>query len=236
MGEAADLRQQFEEEGYLVIEGAISGSGLTRLQEAFDRGARAGKADWLAGVAAGRTPPGFCDLPEPLSRDGVFLDLADHPSYYGTLKELTGGDLIFLGLSARLLPPSPVSYTGWHPDDLHSGPPMLLKVQIYVDGVDSREGAFAFVPGSHRPGSGPYPYVARLDSMPGHKVIPGKAGTAVIFDAFGWHTAWSNRGARPRKSVILTYEKPGERKQSPFSGLADRLATPERRRLFLWET
>ena len=64
----------------------------------------------------------------------------------------------------------------------------------------------------------------------------GKAGTSIIFDAFGWHTAWSNRGTRPRKSVILTYEKPGEPKQSPFSGLADKLATPERRRLFLWET
>ena len=72
--------------------------------------------------------------------------------------------------------------------------------------------------------------------MPGHKVILGKAGTAIIFDAFGWHTAWSNRGTRPRKSVIVTYEKPGEPKQSPFSGLADRLSTPERRRLFLWET
>ena len=73
---ATDRRQQFETEGYLVIEEAIAGSELTRLQEAFDAAARAGKADWLAGIAAGRTPPGFYDLPDPLSRDDVFIDLA----------------------------------------------------------------------------------------------------------------------------------------------------------------
>jgi len=230
-----ECRDQYTSEGYLVIEDAVTDDQLTHLQKAFDEGAQAGKAEWLAGIAAGKAAPGFYDVPDPMSRDDIFIELADHPSYYEILMDLTEGQLNYLGISARLLPPSPVSYTGWHPDDLHSGPPMILKVQIYVDDVDSREGAFAFVPGSHRPESGPYPYVARLDSMPGHKIILGKAGTAIVFDAFGWHTAWSNRTTKPRKSLILTYEKRGEPKMSPFADIADKLGTPERRRLFLWE-
>ena len=43
--------EQWEAEGYLVLEDAIVGDELKRLQDAFDRCREEVKADWLAGIA-----------------------------------------------------------------------------------------------------------------------------------------------------------------------------------------
>ena len=112
-----------------------------------------------------------------------------------------------------------------------------IKVQIYVDDVGPNQGAFAFVPGSHKADAGPYPQVGRVEHMPGHKVVPGKAGTAIIFNSYGWHTSMVNYSDEPRKSIILIYEKwtEGRVNANTFAALADRLQTPARRRLFSLE-
>ena len=93
------------------------------------------------------------------------------------------------------------------------------------------------MPRSYKPDAGPYPLVHRLESMPGHRVFPGKAGTAVLFNSYGWHTSMVNRTLEPRKSIILIYEKWSEDRFDPdrFAYVADRLTTPERRRLFSLE-
>ena len=101
-------------------------------------------------------------------------------------------------------PSSPVSYVGWHPDTPFDQP-QQIKVQIYVDDVAADGGPFAFVPGSHKPGSGPCELSGGLETMPGHKVFPGPAGTAILFNTCGWHTSMINRTDRPRRSIILAY-------------------------------
>ena len=145
-------------------------------------------------------------------------------------------DLILLAPQVRILPPSPIGYVGWHPDVPPTNP-LHIKVQIYVDDVGADQGPFAYVPGSHKPGAGPYAAVRLLDSMPGHKAFPGKAGTAIVFNSYGWHTAMLNTTAKPRKSIILIYEKWTEDRvdSGRFTSIEDRLQTPERRRLFSLE-
>ena len=90
------------------------------------------------------------------------------------------------------MPPWPLSYTGWHPD---VGPdnPLHIKVQIYVEDVEPGTGEFGFVPGSHKPGSGPYSRPHLQTSMPGLKTFAGRAGTAILFNSYGWHTAMDHR-------------------------------------------
>lgn len=199
-------RQQWDEDGYIVVQ-AFEDDDLRRLQSAFDRCAAAAKADWLEGVAEGTKPGAHFDIPNPVEQDPAFAELAEHPAYYGLIGDFLGESVAFQGAQVRTLPPSPVSYVGWHPDVGHDKP-QHMKVQIYVEEVTLDGGAFAFVPGSHKPDAGGYPVYDRLEEMPGHIVLPGVAGTAILFNNYGWHTSMINSTSRPRKSIILSYTTP----------------------------
>ena len=176
------------------------------------------------------------DIPEPLEKDDVFVDIVDHPSYYGCLRQFTGAQPMFLAEQVRTVPPWPLSYTNWHPDVPHSNP-LHIKVQIYVNDVAPGCGEFAFVPASHMREAGPYTRPVFQESMPGHRTFVGAAGTAVMFNAYGWHAAMDNRSGIPRKSIILIYEQRTAGRVDPdtFSAIAHRCTTSERRRLFSLE-
>ena len=229
-------RTQWEEEGYLLFDNAIQGEDLARLQRAFDYWAEQCKSHWLKGVEAGEAASTFYDIPGVFEKDEIFVDLVDHPSYYPCLKAVTDGEVIFMSPQARTVPAWPITYSGWHPDVPHSHP-LHIKVQVYVNDVEPKCGEFAFVPGSHKPGAGPYSKVPRLESMPGHKTFPGKAGTAIMFNSYGWHAAMDNPTGKPRKSIILIYEKYTPNRVSPeaHAAIAHYCTTPERRRLFSLE-
>lgn len=225
--------RQWREDGYLMFERAIRGKELQRLQSAFDHWAAQCKPAWLERVERGETAATYYDIPSVLEKDDVFIDLVDHAPYYDCLKAFTDGDLLFIGLQARTVPPWPLSYSGWHPD-VPADHPLHIKVQIYITEVGPGSGEFAYVPGSHRPEAGPYFRVRRQESMPGHRTFPGKAGDAILFNARGWHAAMDNPTRVPRKSVILIYERrtPGRGCPDAFASIAPHLTTPERRRLF----
>ena len=226
-------RQEWEDNGVLFIENAIVGEDLARLQAVFDRCAAEARREWLEGIAKGTHPAAHFDIPKPLEEDDVFIDLIDYPGWYGFLMNFADEDLILLAPQVRTLPVSPISYVGWHPDVPHTTP-LHMKVQIYIEDVPADGGAFGYVPGSHKPDAGPCPVVRPLDSMPGHKVYPGKAGDAVLFNSYGWHTSMVNRTLKPRKSIIIIYEKWSKDRISTnqFAAIADKCTTPDRRRLF----
>lgn len=228
-----DETRQWEEKGYLVFEDAIQGNELKRLQDTFDYWSERCKPAWLDRVEAGEAAASFYDIPDPFGKDEIFVDLIDHPSYYGSLMTFTDDDLILLGPQVRTVPPGPVCYTGWHPDVPQSNP-LHIKVQVYVNDVEPESGEFAYVPGSHKPGAGPYSRAQRLEAMPGHKRFPGRAGTAIMFNSYGWHTAMDNYTETSRKSLILIYEKrtPGRVDSERFSSIANLCTTPGRRKLF----
>jgi len=230
---ADGVREHLEETGYVVVEDAIVGEELARLQEAFNRFSDEARPGWLEQVAQGRGSSAFFDVGGSLEKDDVFLGLVDHPSFFPILMDATGGELLFLFPQVRTVPVSPVSYVGWHSDMPHTNP-LHLKVQIYVNDVPADRGPFAYIPQSHKPGAGPYPSVKKLDHMPGHRPLPGKAGTAIVFNGYGWHTSMVNRTPVPRKSIILIYEKWNEARWDPeqWQGIEEKLTTPERRKLF----
>jgi ectoine hydroxylase-related dioxygenase (phytanoyl-CoA dioxygenase family) len=70
--------------------------------------------------------------------------------------------------------------------------------------------------------------------MPGQKVFTGRAGTAILFNSYGMHTAVENRTPVPRKSIILIYEKWSRERHNPqkFAAIAPLCATRARRKLF----
>ncbi|MBT3342720.1 MAG: hypothetical protein HN712_18950 [Gemmatimonadetes bacterium] len=221
-------------DGALPIEAAISGDPLDQLRDAFTRCAEATRPDWLAAVKAGTLPAAFFDLPDPLAQDDLFIDLVDHPAYYGLLTAFSATQVTFLFGQFRTVPPAPLSYVGWHYDVERLTTPLHMKVQIYLDDTDADGGAFAYIPGSHKPDAGPYPLVRDPASMPGHRVYGGSAGTAILFNSYGMHTSMVNRSTRPRRSIILIYEVSSAATFAPdqYARFADRLNTPDRRQLF----
>lgn len=224
--------RQWHDDGVVPLKGALAGDELVRLQQAFAEAAEETRPDWIEAVAQGTLPAAFFDIPNPLPRHEMFLDLVDHPAWYGHLSAFTDQRVTFIQPQFRTIPPSPLSYVGWHFDVPQSNP-LHLKVQIYLDDVSADEGAFAYVPGSHRPDSGPYPLVSDLRAMPGHQVYGGPAGTALIFNSYGLHTSMVNSSPRPRRSIILIYEIGTSATFNPevFAHFADRCETDERRQL-----
>ena len=220
-------------DGCLQLDDALTGDYLTQVQTAFDRCVTLAKDQWLEDVATGSAPAAFFDIPTPLAQDPLFIDLVDHPVWNSLLQELMDGQAVFHFAQFRTVPPSPLSYVGWHFDVPHTNP-LHLKVQIYLNDVGPGQGAFAYVPGSHLATAGPYPSVDQLNDMPGHRIFYARAGTAMLFDSYGMHTSMVNRGPSPRRSIILIYEKFTEERHDPnrCAQLAPQLTTPERRRLF----
>ena len=102
-----DQTRQWEEKGYLVFEDAIQGDELKRLQDVFHYWAEKFKRAWLDRVEAGEVAASFYDVPNPLEKDEIFVDLIDHPSYYGSLMTFMDDDVILLGPQVRTVPPGP---------------------------------------------------------------------------------------------------------------------------------
>ncbi len=225
-------RRFWEEHGYLFLAAAVAGGELSRLQRAFDRCARDAKAQWLEGIALGTQPAGYFDIPHALEQDDAFIDLIDHPSWYPYLMDFADHELLLLAPQVRTLPAQPVSYLRWHADVPHTNP-LHMKVQIYVDDVSADGGAFGYVPGSHKPEAGECPNHRPPETMPGCRIFAGKAGDAVLFNSYGWHTSMVNRTGQARKSIILIYEKWSEARahRSPYTRVAHKCTTSARRKL-----
>ena len=231
-------KKQWDEDGYLVFENAIEGELLERLQNTSDYWTAECKPDWLERVAAGTAAPTVYDFPDALRKDEAFLEIADHPSYYGCLKAFCSGEPILQDVSERIVPLSPVSYCSWHPDTPHDRH-LHVKIQIYLNDMAHGGGEFGYIQGSHKPDSGPFPNPSRQEDMPGLVRFTGKAGMAIMFNCYGWHTALDNDGTIPRKSIIITYHQKAEGDRvdrSPYKYLEERCATDERRRLLCLQT
>lgn len=206
-GPDATQIRQWDEEGCLALEDAIHGEELHHLQTSFDYWAEQCKDNWLDRVEAGEASATFFDLPDIGEKDKSFVRIVHHSSYYGLVEAFLDGEVTApASASARMVPPGPVSYNGWHPD-MHCDHPLCLTIQIYLNDVVRQGGEFAYVPGSHKPRSGPYPGVTHLTSMPGHRAYPGRAGMAILFNSYGWHTSMDNLTEVPRKSLFLRYRK-----------------------------
>ena len=111
--------RHWNDAGYLVFSNAIAGDELRRLQQAFDHWAERCKADWLDRIERGEQAATFYDIPDALEKDEIFVDIVDHPSYYGCLRDFTDAEPILLAEQVRTVPPWPLSYTSWHPDVPH---------------------------------------------------------------------------------------------------------------------
>jgi hypothetical protein len=144
-------RDHFDLFGFLRLRGAIA-DRMAEITEEFERlwAERSGGHNGQAHDGQRRS----CIYPF-IDQSPILSSLLDDPRIHGLAVSLLGEDFNYIGSDGNLY----AGDTGWHSDGGHRGP-RYIKIPIYLDRLDGRNGCLRVVPGSHRIGE-PYADVAQ---------------------------------------------------------------------------
>jgi phytanoyl-CoA hydroxylase len=223
---AEEARQQYDQQGFVLIRNALTPDELQRVRVAFDRAAEQ-KA-----------------LRDLLNQDDVFVDMVDHPVLLTVVRAVVGEDAQLRYAQGGIVRPGEDTGSGWHCD--LSGlrgvylpeSVVMTKLFTYLEDVPENGACLAFVPGSHRYELGhPLPDIDAHEAMPHHVKMVVRAGDAVLMNGYTWHARFHNRGDRPRKVLEYSYIHSWMKTQYDFRQLSPHvqgliMASHDRRQLF----
>lgn len=219
-------RQQFEREGYVVIENALPPDVVGRLVETSERVSERHRKDGaplhLLGI---------------VTHDELFLDLIDWPATFPLVSEILGWNIFVnhthLDVHPRLERHAEPQELPWHQDgrrlvhDIETQPPPLLSLKVsfwLTDVSDPDNGPMHILPGSHMTAEPP---------EPGERGVPllVRPGTAVVHDRRVWHARGFNYSDVTRMAVFIGYAYRWLRSRDPMRRLAPEGLDPVRRQL-----
>ena len=204
-------RQQldtFNNDGYLVVEDALSPEMVQRLTQAVDRiGDEERERKDL-------DPHQLLDKCRVVIEDDIVLELLDWPKTFPLVWDILGWNIQLYISHLIIYPPErekvELGTGGWHQDggrpvrEMERPQPRLsLKISYWLNDVDSpSNGAMQIIPGSHK-----------LDALPPSSDLDDehvldlcvKAGTAVLFDRRMWHRRGLNTSNTSRKVLFFGY-------------------------------
>jgi ectoine hydroxylase len=203
-------RHQFEEEGYLYVENALTEEQIESLTRKTDD-------IFKQKLKEGHAPAQTLFYPNFIPDDPQFADLIDDPKIFTKVWDILGWNIYLYHAHLIVTPPNgqqPNDKTfGWHQDsgrvnrEMESSPrPRLsLKVAYFLSDVsEAGRGNFWIIPGSHlhntieRPKDG-------IGQPEGAIPVQVKPGTAVFFDRRLWHAASPNWSDVTRKVLFYGY-------------------------------
>ena len=169
-------KEQWEEEGYFVVKGALSKAELKRVIEEVDKldeeSQRQGRdpdtmldvANIIDTASEGLFSPEQGNMGRRLQWEPneTFLNLIDHPKTLGLVCELMGAAIQMTWSQAIVRSPTPLPGNRWHPDGPKpyyfpringEMPLMQFKVGFFLTEMDRPDmGNLCFIPGSHKHG------------------------------------------------------------------------------------
>ena len=202
----AQLRQ-FNDEGYLIVEDALSPDLLARLNDAVDR------VESREREAKGLKSNALLGKFRTVVEDDAFLELLDNPKTFPLLWDILGWNIQLYISHLIVYPPEKkkreIHPGGWHQDGGRPVPEMerphprlSLKISYWLSDVDTPEhGAMEIVPRSHKLDTKPEGCDADKGVMP----VCIKAGTAVLFDRRMWHRRGINTSDVTRRVLFFGY-------------------------------
>ncbi|MCZ6676757.1 MAG: phytanoyl-CoA dioxygenase family protein [Candidatus Poribacteria bacterium] len=194
--------EEFNREGYLVIENALTQAEIDYYLNAIDE-CIADDPNYTAGKFYG---PG-----NVVERHPVFTELIDHPRHVGYAYDIYG-ELLKLHISQFLIRPHHSSHNAWHPDGARALPygvfspklPMQIKIGYWLTDLPRpKMGNLVVMPRSHH--SQYLPEYTKRTSVPGEKVICVPKGTMTIMYCGVWHRVEANESNVVRKNIFLAY-------------------------------
>lgn len=204
--------KQFDEQGYLIVENALSPDWLERLEKTVDR------LDREHREAHGLPPGALLQKFQVIVEDDSFLKLLDLPTTFPIVWDILGWNIQHYISHLIMYPPEQAngerktSAAHWHQDGGRPVPEMerphprlSLKVAYWLsDTTVPDSGAFRIVPGSHHWDKLPDERNANGDPV-GAIDVGVKPGTAVLFDRRLWHSRSFNYSEVTRKVVFIGY-------------------------------
>ena len=189
---------EFENEGYVVVEGVISTDAADELFAAFDDLPLGGSPSSVPGAAPGRLQANE----RALLRNPRFLDVVTQPVLLESVEAVLGDDVHLLAFEAIQIPVGGGKPRDWH-SDFHfpTEAPLVANTAIYLQDMRDEAGPLYVVPGSHLWNREPSPDEVEAE-LPGELKLPLSRGSAVIFHGRLWHTGSSNASGRPRRAIF----------------------------------
>ena len=241
MSGATDAQRRFfDEQGYLVLDDALTPAELAAVRAAAD----AAEARWAADPSLpGTRIPEFLEIPAIMEYHDLLFDLVEHPRVFPVVRDLVGPDVAVVDHAYYVTPPAgALDGEAWHTDVRtrvrgvhHAGSVMMVRVMYALADIPPDGGATLVLPGTHRqPDATPIPKVPTPEDMPGAVRLACRAGTAYLFNGNLLHSPGTNRSATTRRVLLYNY---GHKWMRPWQGhepspaLAARAATPMRRQI-----
>ena len=210
--------RQYEEDGYLILEGLIPAGRLVRYRSIFDelversRSLTQSEGHFnLAPDEAGKPIPGRLHKIQGVGlADERVLELAREPEILDRVESLIGPNIDVFGTKFYPMLVRGATSTGWHQDNHYFGTnsDRVVSCAIYLEETTRENGCLQVVPGSHRSGdlvehqsgAGIYAHGAWTAVREDQAVdVICPPGTVVLFSANLLH------GARPNLSSRTSY-------------------------------
>ncbi len=212
--------RQYQEEGYTVYPGLVSGPLLAAMHAEIDRiGAgqtRAAHDATRVEMEPDQPPDGtrIRRIYEPCTYYPLFREFSESPALLACVEPLIGPDIDFHYSKINMKPPAIGSVVEWHQDLMYYPLTNLdsVTVLVYLDDADRGNGCLQVIPGP--PGATLLPHTrdgvfqgrvtAPVDEG---KAVPleGAAGTVILMHALTPHASTVNRSPRWRRTLILSY-------------------------------
>ncbi len=207
-----EQRQRFDDEGYLVVEDALSPEMVEKLTVAVDR------VDAKERVEKELAPGAMVAKFRSVVEDDLFLELLDNEKTFPLLWDILGWNIqLYISHMIVYPPEAPdaerhVKGAGWHQDGgrpveeiERPAPRLSLKISYWLsDTTIADAGAMKILPGSHKLVDKPYQRNPNEDPE-GAMEVKVKPGTAVLFDRRLWHSRGYNYSQQVRKVLFFGY-------------------------------
>lgn len=208
-------REQLDEQGFLVVQGALAPVELMALRARFD------ELVAFEGAAAGievHQEKGAARLANLVDKDPLFDCCWNHPVQLAAVGHVLGwNELKLFSLNGRAALPGE-GLQALHADWREAVPPGSFQVcnSIWMlDDFTAENGATRVVPGSHRWARKPSEAMADpTESYQGETLLLGVAGTCVVFNAHLWHGGTTNNTEQPRRALHAAFVRREHQQQT----------------------
>jgi ectoine hydroxylase-related dioxygenase (phytanoyl-CoA dioxygenase family) len=231
---SADQAEQFDAEGYVVLEGVLDANEVAEVVAELDEEdvrvegfLRTLEDERLKIAEAGA----ITFTPHAVTRSERLRDFSKHPVFRGLCTDVIGPDAnLYWDQGVYKKPEKPRRFP-WHQDNGYTfvEPQHYLTCWIALTDATERNGCPWVAPGLHRQGTLKHTYIEPLGyecfaEPPRAVAAPVRAGGIVVFSSLTPHLTGPNTTDDTRKAYILQYAPPdaliqvGDPEEGPPTG------------------